>query len=189
MKRIDQAILIVTFLAFAWLAMQGVHEFGHVVGAWLTSAEVTKVALHPWIISRTDVGHNPHPLVVVWAGAVFGSVLPLLAFLIAKVCRAPGVYLFRFFAGVCLIANGVYIAFGSANGTADPGVMMQHGSARWVIILFGILTAPLGLYLWHRQGKYFGLGEAKGKVNRHAVIVSITMFVTSAAAELVINSK
>jgi hypothetical protein len=189
MKRIDQTILIVTFLAFSWLAMQGVHEFGHVVGAWLTNAEIIKVVLHPWIISRTDIGHNPHPLVVVWAGSVLGSVLPLLAFLIAKVCRAPGVYLFRFFAGFCLIANGVYIAFGPVNGAGDPGVMMQHGSARWVTILFGILTAPLGLYFWHRQGKYFGLGEAKGKVNRHAAIISAMMFVAIVAVELIINSK
>ena len=42
MKRIEQAILIATFLGFSWLAMQAVHELGHVVGAWLTRAEVTR---------------------------------------------------------------------------------------------------------------------------------------------------
>ena len=55
MKRIDQGVLIVTFLGFCWLAMQGFHELGHVFGAWVTGGEVVKVALHPTIISRTDL--------------------------------------------------------------------------------------------------------------------------------------
>jgi hypothetical protein len=189
MKRLDQFILIATFLAFSWLAMQAVHELGHVAGAWLTKAEVTKVALHPCIISRTDLGHNPHPLVVVWAGPIIGSVLPLLAFLVAKVCRSPGVYLFRFFAGFCLIANGVYITFGPGDGAADTGVMMQHGSPRWLMVFFGILTMPLGLYLWHRQGNHFGLAEAKGKVSRQAAIVSASLLVALAGVELIVNSR
>ena len=189
MKRLEQVILIVTFFGFSWLAMQAVHEFGHVVGAWMTGAEITKVVLHPCIISRTDLGYNPHPSVVVWAGPIIGSVLPLWAFLVAKVCRSPGIYLFRFFAGFCLIANGIYIAFSPAEGGADSGVMILHGSPRWVMILFGLLTAPLGLYLWHRQGVFFGLGEAKGKVDRRAVIVSALVFLVIAGVELAINSK
>ena len=189
MKRLEQTILIATFLAFSWLAMQAVHELGHSVGAWLTRAEVIKVALHPCIISRTDIGHNPHPSVVVWAGPIIGSVLPLLAFLVAKVGRFPGVYLFRFFAGFCLIANGVYIAFGPADGAADTGVMIQHGSPRWVMVLFGMFTAPFGLYLWHRQGKHFGLGEAKGKVSHQAAIVSASLLVAIVGVELMIDSR
>lgn len=189
MKRIEQAILIVTLLAFSWLAMQALHEFGHVVGARLTKAEVTNVALHPCIISRTDLGHNPHPLLVVWAGPVIGSALPLIAFLLAKVCQVSGVYLFRFFAGFCLIANGVYIAFGPSDGAADTGVMMQHGSPRWILVIFGLLSASLGLYLWHRQGEHFGLGEAKGMVSRKATIVSALLLAAIVGAELIIGNK
>lgn len=189
MKRFEQAILIITFIAFSWLAMQAVHELGHVVAAWLTKAEIIRIALHPCIISQTEIGHNPHPSIVVWAGPLVGSVLPLLAWLLAKVCRAPGVYLFRFFAGVCLIANGVYIAFGPSEGLADTGVMMEHGSPRWLMALFGIITVPLGLYLWHRQGKHFGLGEAKGHVSRSAAVVSALLLILLAGVELFFNSK
>ena len=189
MKRFEQAILIISFIAFSWLAMQVVHELGHVVAAWLTKAEVIRVALHPCIISQTEIGHNPHPLIVVWAGPIVGIALPLLAFLVAKVCRAPGVYLFRFFAGVCLIANGVYIAVGPSEGLADTGVMIQHGSPRWLLVLFGIITVPLGLYLWHGEGKHFGLGEAKGQVNRSAAFVSAFLLIVLAGVELIFNSK
>ena len=189
MKRIEQAILVATFLGFSWLAMQAVHELGHVVGAWLTQAEVVEVMLHPCAISRTDLGHNPQPSVVVWAGPAVGAVLPLFVFLIAKACRSPGVYLFRFFAGFCLIANGAYIAFGPADGAADTGVMLQHGSPRWLMVLFGMLTAPLGLYLWHRQGEHFGLGAAEGKVDRQAAIVSASLLVAIVAVELIVDSR
>jgi len=189
MKRLEQIVLIVTFLAFSWLAMQVTHELGHVVGAWLTKAEVTKVALYPCIISRTDLGRNPHPSVVVWSGPVVGVLLPWLAYLLVRVCRFPGIYLFRFFAGFCLIANGVYIAFGPADGAADTGVMMQHGSPRWLMVSFGILAAPLGLYLWHNQGKHFGLGEAKGHVSRSAAIVSAALLAVVVGVELIFNSR
>ncbi len=192
-KRFEQAILIATFLAFSWLAMQAVHELGHVLAAWVTGAEVTRVALDPLIISRTDLGHNPHPAVVVWAGPVLGCLLPLLAFLTATACRAPGVYLFRFFAGFCLIANGAYIAVGPAvgpaDGAVDSGVMMRHGSPRWVLIVFGLLTTALGLYLWHRQGRHFGLAEAKGQVSRRAAFVSASLLVAIVAVECMFNSK
>jgi len=189
MKRLEQVILILSFLGFSWLGMQALHEFGHVVGAWATGAEVTRVVLHPCVFSRTDLGRNPHPLVVAWAGSVVGSGLALLAFLLAKVCRWPGVYLFRFFAGFCLIANGAYIACGPSDGGADTAVMMLHGSPRWIMVAFGVLTAALGLYLWHRQGPRFGFGSARGKVDRKAVIVSALLLSAIVGAELLVNSK
>lgn len=190
MNRLLQILLIVTFLGFSWLAMQAVHEAGHVLAAQATGGEVIKVALHPLIVSRTDLGFNPHPLAVVWGGPLLGSLLPLLAFALAAVSRIPGVYLFRFFAGICLIANGVYIGAGwlLANG-ADPWVMRENGSPAWVLVLFGLLTFPLGLYLWHRQGPHFGLGEAKDNVNPRAAFISAALFLALVGAELIRNEK
>lgn len=189
MKRLDQIVLIGTFVGFSWLGMQGVHELGHVLGAAATGGQVTKVVLHPCTISRTDVYPNPHPLVVVWAGPVVGVVLPLLAFLIARALRSPGVYLFRFFAGFCLIANGGYIGVGAIQGLADAEDMLRHGSSRWQLILFGILTASLGLYLWNGLGPKFGLGQGKGSVSRAAALTSLALFVVVAAIEMAIGSK
>ena len=111
-KRLLQVLLIATFIGFCWLGMQIVHEAGHVLVARLTGGEVVKVALHPLIVSRTDLGLNPHPLAVVWGGPLFGSLFPLLLFGLAAALRWAGVYLFRFFAGFCLVANGVYIGIG-----------------------------------------------------------------------------
>jgi hypothetical protein len=51
MKRLPQVVLITSFIAFSWLAMQAAYETGHVIVARITGGEVTKVALHPLIIS------------------------------------------------------------------------------------------------------------------------------------------
>ena len=190
MKRLPQIVLILTFIGFSWLGMQVVHEAGHTLTALVTGGEVTTVALHPLIMSRTDLGKNPHPLAVVWGGPLIGSALPLLLFGSAATFRLPGVYLIRFFAGFCLIANGVYIGVGPflAEG-ADPWVMTENGSPRWLLVAFGIVAFPFGLYLWHRQGRYFGLGEAKGGVNTRAAFVSAGLFLTLTGAELVRNVR
>jgi hypothetical protein len=190
MNRLPQILLIVTFIGFSWLAMQVVHEAGHVLVARLTGAEVTKVALHPLIMSRTDVAENPHPLAEVWGGPLIGSLLPLMLFGLATAFRLPGVYLLRFFAGFCLISNGVYIGIGHilADG-ADPWVMMENGSPRWLLVLFGAVTFPLGLYLWHRQGPHFGLGGAKGKVDTRAAFISAGLFLALTGAEVVRNVR
>lgn len=147
------------------------------------------MVLHPTTISRTDVFPNPHPLFVVWSGPIVGSFLPFSAFLLAHAFRFPGVYLFRFFAGFCLIANGVYIGLGSIQGLADTGDMLRHGAARWQLILFGFFTVPLGLYLWNGLGHRFGLGEARGYVNRSAVLTSLGLFIFVAGLEIAIGSK
>jgi hypothetical protein len=163
-KRLHQAILIVSAVLGSWLGMQAVHESGHALAALLTGGRVAQVVLHPLTISRTDLAHNPSPLLVVWAGPAFGVLLPLALWGGALALRLPGAFLVRFFAGFCLLANGAYIAVGSFDRIGDCGEMLRHGSAMWQLWLFGAVTMPAGLWLWHRQGPHFGLGPAEGHV-------------------------
>ncbi|MDM8008711.1 MAG: hypothetical protein QUV05_21450 [Phycisphaerae bacterium] len=183
-KRFHQILLMVSFVAFSWLAMQAVHELGHVLGAKMTGGTVIRAVLHPLALSRTDVSPNPRPLVVVWAGPIFGAFLPLVVCLIASLLRSPGLYLFRFFAGFCLVANGAYIAAGSLQEIADAGDMLRYGSHHWQLLLFGLITVPLGLCLWNGLGSKFGLGQAKGQVSRTAALISFGLLVLIVAAEI-----
>ena len=189
MKRLDQIALIGTFLGFSWLAMQAVHELGHVIGALASGGTVSHVVLYPTTISRTDVFPNPHPLIEVWAGPLVGAVLPVLAFLVASALRVPGLYLFRFFAGFCLLANGVYIGGGSFQGIADAGELLMHGARHWQLLVFGIVTAPLGLYFWNGLGPALGLGDAHGRVSRAAAVTSLCLFAATVGIEMAIGSK
>src|SRR4051812_47119815 len=109
MQRFFQFLLIASFLALSWLSFMVVHEFGHVTTAWFSGGSVSRVFLHPMQISWTAFVRNPHPQLVAWGGPVLGSALPVIFLLAARALRSPDLYLFRFFAGFCLIANGLYL--------------------------------------------------------------------------------
>ncbi|HQR08894.1 MAG TPA: hypothetical protein PLN21_18885 [Gemmatales bacterium] len=166
MNRLHQSLLIGSTILASWLGMQAIHEFGHVVGAWATGGTVSQVVLSPLTISRTDLAQNPSPLMVVWMGPILGVIIPLLLWLLGRLIKMPGSYVLRFFAGFCMIANGLYIGVGTFDRVGDCGVMLRNGSPEWHLWLFGALTAPAGLWLWHQQGIHFGLGRANGQVDK-----------------------
>jgi len=176
--RLHQIVLIASALLGSWLAMQAIHEFGHVFGAWLTDGRVARVVLHPLTISRTDLSDNPLPLVVVWAGPLVGIALPLALWGLAVAAGLPGAFVLRFFAGFCLLANGLYIGLGSFDGVGDCGEMLRHGSAPWQLWLFAVVTAPAGLWLWHGQGPHFGLGPNRRHIDPRVAYGSLVVCLT-----------
>lgn len=167
--------------------MQLIHECGHVLGAWATGGEVRRVVLHPMTISRTDLGRNPHPLIVAWAGPMLGALFPLALWSALAGRRVPGLFVLRFFAWFCLIANGAYIAVGSLERIGDCGEMLRHGSEMWQLWLFGAVTTPLGFWLWNDQGTRFGLGSANGEVSRGASYVMLGVALSLLAVGLLVD--
>jgi hypothetical protein len=187
MYRFSQVVLITCTILGSWLGMQAVHEFGHVFGAWITGGRVERVVLHPLTISRTDLEHNPSPSIVVWAGPIVGVAAPIIIWVVVAAVYQRAAFVLRFFAGFCLLANGLYIGVGSFDAIGDCGEMLRHGSAIWHLWLFGMLTAPFGLWLWHRQGPHFGLGPAKGQVDRGVAFGTAAMFVTLVFLGIVVD--
>ena len=162
-----------------------VHEFGHALVAWLTGGSVAFMVLHPLQISWTAFAYNPHPQLVAWGGPVLGALLPVFFLVAACRLRAPGLYLFRFFAGFCLIANGLYLFVDSFGRGGDGGALLHSGAAVWELLGFGLVTAPVGFWFWHGLGSHFGLGAAHGRVSHGAVIVSTGLLAFTVVAELV----
>lgn len=175
MKRGYQFLLVGTFLPACWMLMQLVHELGHVIAGLATCGTVTKVVLHPLAISRTDVNPNPQPLIVAWSGPVLGVLFPLLIWGVFHFFQLRGAYLVRFFAGFCLIANGVYIGIGSFEGIGDTGDLLRLGTPMWMLWAFGAVTVPIGFVCWHKLGSHFGLGHARGQVETWAAYVSMSL--------------
>ena len=168
--RFFQFLLIGSTLALSWLGMMVVHESGHVLHLWLSGGTVERVVLHPLTISRTDAGVNPHPLWVAWGGAIWGSLAPLAAILLVRMTARSYTYLARFFAGFCLIANGAYLAGDAFVRGGDGRDLIGHGTAPWVLVALGLPLVALGLYLWNGLGPHFGLGHARGRVDRRAAL-------------------
>ncbi len=178
MRRWNQAILICSTILGSWLGMQAVHESGHVLGAWITGGRVAGVVLNPLTISRTDLADNPRPLFVVWSGPIVGIAAPLVFWAIAFFLRSPAAFLFRFFAGFCLLANGLYIGCGSFGRVGDCGDMLRNGSALWQLWLFAAVTAPCGMWIWHGLGKHFGFGPDRKPISRNIAYGSLVISVT-----------
>ncbi len=165
-KRSLQMALIVSTLVLSWFAMMAVHEFGHVLHAWLSGGAVAKVSIPIAGFSRTDLSENPSPLFVSWGGALWGCVIPLLVWGLACAVQTRFRHVVRFVTGYCLIANGAYLGIGSFIGAGDAGDLLHYGSPQWLLLCFSAATIVPGLYLWHGQGIHFGLGSARGQVDR-----------------------
>jgi hypothetical protein len=173
MTRLHQFVLIGSSVLGSWLGMQVVHESGHVLAGWLTGGRIDRVVLNPLTISRTNVSQNSSPVTVIWAGPIVGVMAPFLLWQVANRARLPDAFVVRFFAGFCLVANGLYIGVGSFGQVGDCGEMLRHDSAIWQLWLFGIVTVPVGFWLWHGQGLCFGFGHAQGRVSRTAAYRSL----------------
>jgi hypothetical protein len=108
----------------------------------------------------------------VWLGPIVGWVLPLALF--AIVPRRFNVLkpVARFFAGFCLVANGAYIALGSFSAVGDCGEMLRTGTPHWAMLCFGVLTIPLGFYLWN------GLGSPTHFLKNPSMVAPKTAYMT-----------
>jgi hypothetical protein len=189
MNRLHQIVLILSTVLGSWLGMQAAHEAGHVIGAYLTGGQVNRVVLHPLTISRTDISYNQNPLAVVWAGPIVGVTIPLLLWTAVAMVRLPVAFGLRFFAGFCLLANGLYIGVGSFTGVGDCGELLRHGSAIWQLWLFGMLTVPAGLWLWNGLGPHFGLGSARGNVSRRVTYSSLLVCIGILALAFLVGGR
>ena len=186
--RTFQVLLVLSAIGFSWLAMQAVHEAGHLIHARLGGATVVRVVLHPLALSRTDLAANPHPLLVAWGGVVWGCLIPLALLALARAAAKPCTWLARFFAAFCLIANGAYLAGGSMFGPGggdDAGVLLAHGAARWQLVAFGVPAVVAGLWLLDGLGPHFGLGPARGRVDRRAALAAAAALAVLIVVELI----
>jgi hypothetical protein len=140
-------------IAYAcWLGMMVVHESGHVLHACLSGGRVQRVILPLLGFSRTDVFPDPDPVFVTWGGPLWGCIWPLVicgSLIVAK--RRPPLTL-QFFTGFCLIANGAYLGLGWCLHAGDARDLIMLGTSKYALIAFGIVTVPIGLFIWHRLG-------------------------------------
>jgi hypothetical protein len=189
LDRVLQVTLVLSTLALCWLWMMIVHELGHVVLAWTCGETVSRVVLYPFAISRTDATHDKHPLLVIWGGPLLGSLIPLGGLLATKLLRSRFVYLCQFFAGFCLIANGAYLGVGCFSSIGDAGDLVRAGCPQAVMVVFGIVCAATGLWLWNGLGPNFGFKEAKGKVDRTAALGTLALLLITALIEFLADSR
>jgi hypothetical protein len=185
--RAFQTLLIISTIAFSWLAMIGLHETGHVLHAVASGGRVARVVLEPTVHARTELAENPHPLFVAWGGGVWGTLIPLAAWANLRVARNQGAWLAAFFAGFCAVANGTYLGVGAFFPAGDSADLLNRGAAAWQLLLFGAPVTALGFYLWNGLGPHFGLGEAAPHIDRKAALGMALATVLVATIEWIVS--
>lgn len=164
--RFWQSLLISSTLAFSWLAMQVVHEAGHVLHLLATGGSIEQLTLHPLELSHTLPSANPCPFVTAVGGPLWGVLFPLLLWwIVARLIPARS-YLAAFFAGFCLVVNGAYLAGDAIVQGGDGLQFVQYGIPPWTLVTVGVFLVAAGLYVWHGLGAHFGLGKRAQRVNR-----------------------
>ncbi|HTL27994.1 MAG TPA: hypothetical protein VL282_02185 [Tepidisphaeraceae bacterium] len=181
--RFIQVLIVVSLMWLSWLAMMVVHEAGHVLAARSTGGTVRRVIWHPLVISRTDVRPNPRPRIEVWAGPIFGIVLPVLVAALGTLLRVRWTYLFWFFAGFCLIANGAYIGIGVFHPVGDAHELVALDTPRWALALFGFPAVVAGIWIWDRVSTRLGFGKIPRPIDvRHATMTFFIALILTAVA-------
>lgn len=153
MSATAKRLTILAVLYPAWLAMMALHEGGHVLHAVISGGRVARVTVPLLGFSYTELSSNPSPGFVAWGGPVWGSLVPLGAWLLARRFVRRGAFAFQLFAGFCLIANGVYIAAGTPEAIGDAETLLRTGSPAALLYACGTAAAVGGLYLWHTNAE------------------------------------
>jgi hypothetical protein len=188
--RFHQALLIGSALALSWLGMMFVHNVGHLIYAWVGGGRVNYWPFHPLdAFTCPRLTYNPNPLLVLWGGPIWGCALPLLLLWLVRAVAPSRRYLALFFAGFCLVANGSHLAAGALYPYGDAERLLRFGVPEWALLLFGMPMTLAGLGLFHGLGAQFGLGSARGRVDRRTAWLLFGATVVAATTELLLAAR
>lgn len=131
---------LLLWLGVSWTVMAWTHEGGHIVGGWLMGGHLQYAELRPWLLPYSHFEPDPQPLVTLWAGPIFGAVVPWrIALMVPRVHT-------RFIAGFCLLANGAYLATAAYAGDAllDTTKLLAAGAWSVSIGMYCLITITVG---------------------------------------------
>lgn len=127
-------------LAISWVVMTQVHEWGHVIGGYLSGGQLIALDVWPWHLPLSIFEPDPQPLITLWSGLLLGIAVP---FMVALVFRMPEVWFVSHF---CWLANGSYISLAWISGDRylDTTKLLEHGAPAWSIGLYCLVSIGVG---------------------------------------------
>jgi|JI10StandDraft_1071094.scaffolds.fasta_scaffold06383_5 hypothetical protein len=127
-------------LAISWVLMTQFHEWGHIIGGYLSGGKLIALDVWPWHLPYSIFEPDPHPLVTLWSGLLVGIVAP---FLLALLIRTDSAWFVSHF---CWLANGSYIALAwiSRDSYLDTTKLLEYGAPTWSIAFYCCLTIGVG---------------------------------------------
>lgn len=127
-------------LVCGWIVMTFTHETGHLIGGYVSGANLVDYEIAPWRLPYSLHSPDPRPLVTLWAGPIAGVAIPVLLACILR-CRWAWTI-----ADFCVLANGCYLAVAWISGDhlLDTPRLLGAGASPTSIALFCIVSIGVG---------------------------------------------
>lgn len=134
-------------LLVAWGLMVFTHEVGHLLGGYIGGAKIVGADLRPWRLPYSFHEPDPHPLLTLWCGPLFGVVAPAISLFVVRNQST------LFIASFCWLANGLYIGAGYFvnESQLDTPRLIAAGASTWSIGLYSCLTIGLGYWVFRKS--------------------------------------
>jgi hypothetical protein len=132
-------------ILLSWYPLSLIHESGHLLSAWFGGAQEISLVWHYGVISETLREQSRWPIVDVWAGPIFGVLIPLFVVWGNPYHKIRPILLR--FAALCALGNGLYIGLGWLEPGGDAWTLLGLGCPLWALTSFGFLALTLGIWL------------------------------------------
>jgi hypothetical protein len=133
------------------------HELGHLLGGWLGGATLQQFDLAPWRLPYSIHQPDPHPLLTLWMGPLFGAFFPLV---LSVLIRRPWA---DFIADFSVLANGTYLAIAwiSDSPQLDTQRLFAVGASRISVAAYCFVTIFIGYYRFRKDcvALFYARGE------------------------------
>ena len=67
--------------------------------------------------------------------------------------------------------------------------MLRAGTQVWLMIPFGIITIPSGLFLWHGLGRHFGLGPNADQIEPRGGYLCACLLLVTVLVEMALSGQ
>lgn len=126
---------------------------------------------------------------VVWAGPIIGSALPVVLAGVLQRFAKRAAFAAWFVAGTCLLINGLYIGVGTAFPAGDTQVMHDLNVPGWVMAVFGLPVSICGLALLNIASQDVGFGTKPRFPTWRNVVALMSVASAITVAALLVNAR
>jgi hypothetical protein len=125
--------------------MSFIHEIGHCLSVLINGGVVNDIVWRYGIFSETLRSESTRPVMDIWAGPIVGCIVPLMTW--AVFMKLNLAQYLQWFASMCLIGNGLYLALGWMDLGSDSHDLILNDVSLISIIGLGLSAFVLGLFL------------------------------------------
>ena len=136
--------LLIGIILF-WYPLSLIHEFGHILSVVINGGTFIRIDWRYYIFSETIREQSSYPVIDIWTGPIFGSLVPLIFYL--SLWKYKFSFILGWFSSICLIGNGIYIGLGGEFDGGDGSQLIGLGvDIKW-LCFYGFVSFVSGIFI------------------------------------------